>query len=279
MKDSKVAVGEGRELAYTDIGEPDGPCLFFFHGAPASRFHILPLEEQFARRGLRVVSPDRPGYGGSSSQPGRSMADWPTDVVGLADALQIDRFLVAGHSSGGPYAVACAALLGERVLGGALLAAVTDMAWSDAWDGYPEDETRIMRMRDEDAAVALCAERYGPDGARFFEEEPFQFPEPDLALLDEALEQAVAESFRQGVAAYAQDIHVQGSAWPFDPGQISAPVDVLHGELDTLLPIAHSRHTAELIPGARFRAYPGHGHLSILTELPAIAAALVLARA
>lgn len=108
MKDSQLMVGRGRELAYTDIGDPGGPCVFFFHGAPMSRLHLIGLEDQFAAQGLRVLSPDRPGYGRSSPQVGRSMADWPQDIAALADALGIDRFLVAAHSSGGPYAVACA---------------------------------------------------------------------------------------------------------------------------------------------------------------------------
>jgi pimeloyl-ACP methyl ester carboxylesterase len=77
MKDSQVMLGGGRELAYTEIGRPGGPCVFFFHGAPMSRLHLVGMEEQFAAQGLRVVSPDRPGYGRSSPQPGRCLADWP----------------------------------------------------------------------------------------------------------------------------------------------------------------------------------------------------------
>lgn len=125
MKDSQINLAGDRQLAYTDIGVPDWPCLFFFHGAPMSRLHLSYIEQQFLAERIRVVSPDRPGYGGSSPQPGRSMADWPSDVAALADLLGIDRFVVAGHSSGGPYAVACAALLPERVLAGIVLAGVT----------------------------------------------------------------------------------------------------------------------------------------------------------
>lgn len=275
MKDSQAIVEGGRELAYTDIGNPDGPCAFFFHGAPISRLHLVGLEDQFAAQGLRVVSPDRPGYGRSAPQFGRSMADWPKDVAALADALGIDRFLVAAHSSGGPYAVACAAVLPARVMAGAVVAGVTDMAWPGAWEGYLADEIQLMRMPDENAAVAWCVERFGADG-RGFLEKPFEFPEPDVALLaDETFEKALAEAFRQGVAGYAQDMYVQGRPWPFDPSHISVPIKVVHGELDTLVPMAHSRHTAELIPGSTFGTYSGHGHLTILSELPMIAAALV----
>ena len=281
MKDSQVQVGEGRELAYTDIGQPDGRCVVFCHGAPVSRLHLVDLEQQFAAHGVRVVTPDRPSYGRSSSQPGRSVKDWPADVAALADALGIDRFFVVGHSTGGAYAVACAALLSKRVLGGIVIAGVTDMGWPDAWKGYLEGraEIQVMRQPDENAAIAACAEHFGVDGSGFFAE-PFDLPAPDLAFLaDETVEKALTatmvEAFRQGVTGYAQDMYLEGRGWPFDPRRIAVPIEVVHGELDTLVPMAHSRHTAKLIPGSTFREFPGHGHLTIVSELPATVAALI----
>jgi pimeloyl-ACP methyl ester carboxylesterase len=278
MKDSQVGVGGHRQLAYADLGDPDGACAFFFHGAPMSRLHLVGLDDAFAALGVRVVAPDRPGYGRSSPQPRRSLADWPADVAALADALGIERFLVAGHSSGGPYAVACASELRDRVVAGVVLAGVTDMGWPGAWDGYLEEEARLMRMLDEDAAMAACAERFGVYGSGFFEQ-PFEFPEPDLALLaDTGLQQALAEALRQGVAGYAQDVFVQGRPWAFDPRRISAPIEVVHGELDHVVPPAHSRHTADLVPTATLRTLPGHGHLTVVAELPALASALARGR-
>ncbi len=82
------------------------------------------------------------------------------------------------------------------------------------------------------------------------------------------------EAFRQGIGGYAQDMFLQGKAWPFAPGAISTPTIVAHGELDTVIPVAHSRHTSELIPGASLRILPGHGHLSISAELPGLCAKL-----
>lgn len=278
MTDSRVRLPGGRELAYTGIGHPEGRSLLFFHGAPMSRWHLVGLDERFSERDLRVISPDRPGYGRSSPQPGRSMADWPSDVAALADALGIERFLVAGHSSGGPYAVVCGCSLPERVIGGVVLGGVTDMAWPAAWSGYLEDEIRLMRAPDERTTIARCVEQIGPDG-RGFLESPFALPEPDLAFFgDETRQRALMataeEAFRQGVSGYAQDVHVQGRPWPFDPSRISAPFEIVHGELDDLVPVAHSRHTAELIPTATFRLLPGHGHFTTLPELPDLASAL-----
>ncbi len=279
MVDTQLVMDGGRELAYTDLGQPDGACVFFCHGAPVSRLQLVPLDRRFAARGLRVVSPDRPGYGRSSPQPGRSLLDWPNDVAALADALDIDRFLVAGHSSGGAYAIACAAALSERVVGGIVMGGVTDMAWPGAWQGYLEGrvEVQLMQLTDERASVARCAEHFGADGSGFFTE-GFELPAPDRAFFAEksaekALTSAVVEGFRQGVGGYAQDVYLEGRGWPFDPRRIAIPVEVVHGEFDTLVPMAHSRHTSQLIPGATFRTLPGHGHLTIVSELPMLAAA------
>lgn len=279
MRDSHVSLVGKRTLGYTDIGEPDWPCVFFFHGAPMSRLHLVYLEQQFLAEGIRVVSPDRPAYGGSSPQPGRSMADWPSDVAKLADALGIDRFVVAGHSSGGPYAVACASLLPERVLAGIVLGGVTDMGWPDAWDGYIDSESELMRLADEAAGVAWCVERYGEDGKGFFTASDFEWAEPDNILFaDEQigplLMSSMAEALRQSVTGYAQDIIIQGRSWPFDPEAIAVPVHMLHGELDTLVPLAHSRHTSEVIPGSTLRVLQGHAHVTTVTELPTLASAL-----
>ena len=279
MRDSRVNVAGGRELAYTDMGEPEWPCVLFFHGAPSSRLRLVYLEQRFLAAGVRVVSPDRPSYGRSSPHAGRSMDDWPRDVAALADALGIDRFIVAGHSSGGPYAVACAALLGERVSATILLGGVTDMAWPGAWEDYLDVERQLMRLPDEEAAITWCVERFGADGGGFLAASGFELPEPDEQLyaneeIARLLTLARAEAFRQGVAGYAQDIFVQGRPWPFDPSAVAAPVHIVHGELDTLLPVAHSHHISELIAGSTLRLLPGHGHFTILGELPTMASAL-----
>ncbi len=283
MKDSTVEVSDGRTLAYTDMGDAGGAPLFFFHGAPTTRFRLLDFEDQFAAHGIRVISPDRPGYGGSSPQPGRSMTDWPGDVVAIADSLGVERFIVVGHSSGGPYAVACAAVLGERVTAGLTVGGVTDMGWFGAWEGVPAQEAELMRQPTEEAATAWCVERYGEDGMGFFEASPFPLPEPDAAYFadespDSARVRAAVEAWRQGVVGYAHDIHVQAQPWSFDPDNISVPMLILHGDGDTLLSLAHSQHTTEVIPGAELRILPGHGHFTILGELPMLAQELVSGR-
>jgi len=277
VQDSRVALPDGRTLAYTDIGNAHWPCVMLFGGAPSSRLRASYLEQAFLDARIRLVAPERPGYGGSSPQPGRSLADWPSDVAVLADALGLDRCIVAGHSSGGPYAVASAALIPARISAAVVLAGVTDMSWPDAWSGYNAMESELMRLGEEDAAVAWCIERLGSDGSGFFAAADLTIASPDEAFFDDDqiashLAPARREAFRQGVIGYAQDIVIQGRPWPFDPGGIERPVIVVHGDSDLVVPLAHSQRTAAMIPGSHLHIIPGQGHFTILGELPRIAA-------
>jgi pimeloyl-ACP methyl ester carboxylesterase len=278
-RDDILVLPDGRALAYTTIGAVDGPVVCYQHGAPGSRRELLGLDDGFAAAGVRVVTPDRPGYGGSTPHPGRTTAGWADDVAALADELGADRFGVIGLSSGGPYAVACAALLRDRAIGAVVAAGNTDMTWPAARDGYLDSELAIMALADPDAAVARCIERYGPDGVGFFDGEMDLGPTDNAWLAEPTnstnLFAAMGEAFRQGVVGYAHDIWVQGRAWTFDPSTIVCPVIVAHGEDDRLVPVAHSRHTASLIPGAEMRQIGGVGHLSLVDEFPTLALEIV----
>jgi len=274
--DHAITLPDGRTLAFTDIGTEHGPVVVYHHGAPGGRLELVNLDAAFAAAGVRVITPDRPGYGRSTAQPIRTTAEFTADTAALVDRLGVDRFGVMGLSSGGPYAVACAAQLGARVLGAVVAAGNTDMTWPSADDGYLPSELRLMSLDDPDSAVRLAEDIYGADGARFFDD-GWDLGTCDSAwLADEtnaiALLTAMTDAFHQGVDAYARDIWVQGRAWSFDPAAITCPVIVAHGADDRLVPIGHSRHTAALIPGAELRVLDGVGHLGLVDELPALAA-------
>ena len=275
MVDAAMTLTDGRTLAFTEVGAADGATALYFHGAPGGRLELAGDDEAFAAAGVRVITADRPGYGGSTPQPGRTTADWADDVVALVDHLDIERFAVMGLSSGGPYTVACAALLGDRVTGALVAAGNTDMSWPEASHGYMQSELDVMAMDDEAAAVAWCEEHYGADGSGFLGGD-LDLGEIDNAFLaDDArlmsLMNAMSEAFHQGVVGYAHDITVQGRPWTFDPGTITVPTLVVHGDDDRLVPLTHSEHTAQLIPAAELRVIADCGHLSLIAHLPTLA--------
>lgn len=273
MNDDRITLHDGRSLAFKEVGDPGGIPVIHFHGAPSCRKALDFLHEEFAERGLRVISPDRPGYGRSSPLPGRSLDDWPTDVAELADALDIDQFATLGLSSGGPYALVTCARLGERVRTGVVVAGAGDPGIPGTVSGLPEIERQLMELPDKETAVEWCVDRFGKDGSRFFDHEPFKWAEPDVEFLeDETLsvyfEEVTEESFRQGVIGFAHDMNVQGQPWPFELADIDVPVRVLHGEKDEVVPVSHSRNTVDGIPRAKLVLLSNHGHASPLPEFP-----------
>ena len=157
MDTHTVHLADGRALAWTEAGEHSGSPVFSFHGLPGSRFQRHPDGGIARSRGLRLIHVERPGFGLSSPRPGRTLAEWPRDVAALADALGIGRFAVLGISGGGPFALACASLLPERVSACVTLGGVTDMGWPGAWDGYSEIERHLMRLSEEEAIVYVNA--------------------------------------------------------------------------------------------------------------------------
>ena len=167
-------------------------------------------------------------------------------------------------------------------MAGIVIGGVTDMGWPGAWEGYSAMESALMRVPDATAAVAWCTEKFGRDGERFHTASDFEFGEPDDVLFADrlagpALTSAVAEAFRQGVVGYAHDVVVQGRPWLLDPGRIVAPIEVVHGERDRTVPLAHSRHTSALIPGSTLRVIPGHAHMTLVHELPTMASRMARA--
>src|SRR6185295_6433650 len=115
---------DGRNLSYLQVGAADGPAIFHFHGHGSSRLEALMLAESASALGLRVISFDRPGIGRSDPITGDRLLGWPADVAAAADALNIDKFAVQGMSAGGPYALACAHAMPDRLTALALISTV-----------------------------------------------------------------------------------------------------------------------------------------------------------
>src|SRR5947209_134625 len=110
-----ITTSDGRTLAFCEWGDPDGSPVFSLHGTPGSRLSRHPDEDVYRRARVRVITYDRPGYGGSDRHAGRRVADAAQDIATIADSLGLDRFAVTGASGGAPHALACGALLSDRV--------------------------------------------------------------------------------------------------------------------------------------------------------------------
>lgn len=269
MRDATTDI-DGRTVAFADYGPAGATPVLWCHGGPGSRWEPAPLAGAAAEAGLRLVGIDRPGYGGSTPQPGRTIAGWVADALVVAGLLGLDRFATVGVSTGGAYALALAALAPERVLATVLCAAMTDMSCDSCRSTMDQEFTRaVWDATDRDAAMAASAAAHGPNGSRLVERAAQLAPADarlfrDPAWLASMRAEAVPAMFAFGFAGYADDRLADRDGWTgFDPAAVRAPVVVLHGGDDRIVDPSQARHTASLVPGARLQVVEGHGHFSI----------------
>jgi pimeloyl-ACP methyl ester carboxylesterase len=273
-REHRVSV-DGRTLAVADAGNESGPAVVVNHGTPGSRLLWRELIEDAEARGMRLIGYDRPGYGGSDPQPGRTAADAAGDVGAIADALGIEKLAVEGGSGGGPHALACAALLPDRVVAVASLAGVAPYPAEglDWLDGMGQDNL------DEFAATLAgreALERYlGKKVSEMLTAEPKAIAEallsllspPDRAVLTGELAEYFHEATRVGVEeqldGWIDDDFVFVNPWGYRLEDIRVPVQLWHGAHDRFVPIAHGRWLAERIPGVDAHLTDEDGHLTI----------------
>jgi pimeloyl-ACP methyl ester carboxylesterase len=289
IRDGRVRLRDGRALAYAEWGALHGPPVFFFHGSPLSRLWC-PDEAATREAGVRLVAVDRPGFGRSDLYPGRRLADWPLDVAELADALDLDRFAVAGYSAGGPYALACAALLGDRVSRAGLVATTTRFVLNERpsaiaeLDGDERREFELVEQGDrERAAQSFAAEL--TEWTRVVAEDPQRFFDPlpandqnrwwreDPARTGPFL-RAIGEALRQGAAGLAWERVVSFESFPVALESISVDVLLWHGELDVLAPCEPAKFLASRIPTCRATIWPDEGHIGMARHWGEILTAL-----
>ena len=264
ISERDLRLPDGRLLHVYDTGDPDGGRLpvCWQHGSPNIGSPPQPLFTAADRLGLRWIGHDRPGYGGSTRRPDRTAADTAADVAAVVDALGVDRFAVMGHSGGGPHALACAALLGDRVLAAVAIAGLApyDAAGLDFFAGMAPAGVASMRAA---AAGRASRERYE------------QLPTPaDIGFTaadEEALTgrwswllDVVGPAVAGGPAGMIDDDLSAVAGWGFDPAAVTAPVLLLHGGRDRMVPAAHSRWLAARCPAATLRISPDDGHLTVL---------------
>jgi len=269
-----IKLVDGRRLGWAEFGDPQGLPLFYFHGFPASRLEAKLIEAAAVRNGIRVIAPDRPGYGNSDFQPGRRLLDWPCDVEAVADRLSIDRFMVLGASGGGPYALACAHAIAPRLHAVGLVCGLGPVyePWARSAMPWPARlgfgtarrsksllrlvygglTTWVIKQRPETLRRLLTSSAPEADSS------VLRQPEISQILFDSA-----REALRQGPEGALWDFIAYAHPWGFKPQDIRPHVQLWHGEADALVPAAHGRYFATTLPNAAAKFLPGEGHFSL----------------
>jgi len=240
-----------------------------------------------AERGIRLISYDRPGYGGSSPHDGRSVADAAADVGMIADALGVGRFGTYGGSGGGPHTLACASLLAERVVGAIAIASVAPygvegLDWTAGMGQGNIDEFGAAQQSRDALAEFTARERdelLAADPAAMVEAIRTLVSPVDAAALTGDLGDYMLASIRaaidESVEGWVEDDLAFLRPWGFDLESVGVPVALWHGEQDLFVPIAHGRWLAEHLDGAEVHIEPEHGHLSLVARVPEMHAWLV----
>ena len=270
-QESSVRLGDGRTLAYAEWGDPDGWPVLGCHGSPSSRLERHVEDDGAYRRwGVRLIVPDRPGFGRSDPHRGRRITDWPADVAQLLDQLGIDRFAVLSLSGGAAYALACAHFFEDRVravgvLGGA---PPPDVPWP--WPGWVPRGMRVAAHRPFPAA-ALLRPVFAPTALR-----PAMIPRYLQVRLNAAdrrvigrpavrriLSETFTEGLRHGSAALAEDRALLFRPWGFPLSAVRQHVDIWHGTQDWMVPVALGRVLGAMLPNASAHWFAGEGHFLV----------------
>jgi pimeloyl-ACP methyl ester carboxylesterase len=270
-----VDLPDGRSLELHDAGDPGGLPVIVHHGTPGSGV----LYERWASEGVRLIGFDRAGYGGSVRDAGRAIAGVAADVEAVADALELERFATWGSSGGGPHALACAALCGNRLTAAASLAGVAPWGAEglDWLAGMGEDNVKEFDL------VLAGEETLRPA----IERDRAELREATTDDLRQALDTLLGEADRAALtgslAAWQLDSIVHGirdsgdgwiddnlafvAAWGFDPAAIDRPVLIVQGGDDRFVPKSHGAWLAAHVPGNEAWLDDAHGHLTILEDL------------
>ena len=267
----QIRLSDGRLLAYAEYGDPQGKPVIFFHGTPGSRLFHHPDESIPLSLGVRVITPDRPGFGLSDSKVGRTLLDWPDDVVQLADTLNIDRFAVAGISGGGSYVTACALKIPHRLTRAALISSIAPLSAPEATVGMMWRNRLLFSLASHSPTLAalswwLMNLAYHRNPDQFFNIEAGLTSQSERELLKQPdvkslLIQDYAEAVHDGISGVASEMVLLAHPWGFRLEDIHMEIHLWHGAEDVRTPITMGRYLANTIPNCRacFLAEEGHG--------------------
>ncbi|WP_212811344.1 MULTISPECIES: alpha/beta fold hydrolase [unclassified Mycolicibacterium] len=272
--EGNIAVGEDRQIGFAEFGNPQGRAVFWLHGTPGARRQIPTEARSFAsRNNIRLIGIDRPGIGSSTPHQYENVLGFTEDLRTIADTLGINRFAVIGLSGGGPYTLATAAAMPDRVVMAAVLGGVAPLIGEDGISSGLMELAKIVRPIIEVAdtpirwvagslmkviapfgspALDLYA-RISPHGDRNL----LSRPEFKAMFLDDLL-----NGSRKQLAAPFADIVVFARDWGFRLEDIKVPVRWWHGDADHIVPYAHGQHAVARIADAEMFTLPGESHLA-----------------
>jgi pimeloyl-ACP methyl ester carboxylesterase len=285
--EGNVAVGDDRQIGFAEFGDPQGRAVFWLHGTPGARRQI-PMEARVnaEQRQIRLIGIDRPGIGSSTPFQYDTVFAFADDLRTIADTLGIDKFEVIGLSGGGPYTLACAAAMPDRVVAAGVLGGVAPARGADAIGGgvmafgsavapllavagYPIRLAAVSLVRLARPVASPALDLYGrlsPEADRHM----LARPEFKAMFLDDLL-----NGSRKQLAAPFADVVVFARDWGFRLDEVKVPVRWWHGDRDHIVPFEHGQHVVSRLPDAQLYHLPGESHLAGLGRAEEILNAMI----
>ncbi len=272
-REHRVPVSPDRNLGTAELGDPEGVPVLWFHGTPGGRLQLPPdAHDSAVARGLRLLGVERPGTGWSTPHHYHEVRDFADDIRTLTETLELERFCVVGLSGGGPYTLACAHEMPDRVIAAGVIGGVAPITGFDAPPGQAEHIPAIMPIISKIAEqVARALPRvlpalapYAPKVVRAFST---LVPKADREILmDPAFMEVLVGDLLHvspdGLSAFAHDIRLFAEPWGFELRNIRVPVHFFQGDADTIVPEPHGRHQAERVADSGLTILEGGGHLA-----------------
>jgi pimeloyl-ACP methyl ester carboxylesterase len=271
-----MSVG-GRAVAVWEYGAPAGHPVLVFHGTPACGAGFAWADEPARHRNLRLIAPDRPGIGRSARVAGWTVGDYPAMVAALADTLRIDTFAVWGYSGGGPYAVATACALGDRVTATSVASGMGQIGVWAATTDFEKTDRQFLELAPKHPMVARTMlavtarlARLSPKGAAKSFEKQLSASDRAVAAQLGAPKDVMAlftRAFDRTAQGVVDDYIAISQAWDAKLEAATGPVHIFHGDADPMVPVAHAKALAEHMPGSKLTIWPGEGHLATVTHV------------
>ncbi|TCP19497.1 pimeloyl-ACP methyl ester carboxylesterase [Scopulibacillus darangshiensis] len=262
MNETLLTLRDSRRLSYAVYGDPNGVPVLLFHGTPGSRFDGKLVDEE-RLRGIRLVVPERPGYGLSDSKDNRLLMDCIKDVAHLAEHLELDNFFVIGISGGSPYALACAEKMADQVIGVAVICGLGPLDYPGAMEGFSQEDQMVMKG-DESALLKkkriIEAIHAQPEAILESLDKHTEF---DSLLITPRLSKVFLYSMKEATRSsegIISDSLIQAKPWNVSFEQITSPVYFWHGDHDKLVNIRHAKHLSKKIPNTQLNIIEGAGH-------------------
>lgn len=274
VQSNLLRLSDGRDLGYCIAGAENGVPFFTFHGLPGSRMESHLLDAAAKKYNIRIISPDRPGYGISTRQTGRTLLGWGNDVSDLADALGFDSFGIIGISGGAPCALSCAYTISDRITRIGIVCGLgplyqtglaRDMRWFVA-TGFFLARTCPRFLKVTHGLPTLALAKASPATMLNFIAVMHGGVDRQVLKMPDVREKLILnidEAFRQGTFGAVQDMEIYSRDWGFPLQDIKSRIDIWHGDADDIVPLSHGQYLHHHLPNSTFTTMPGQAHFSL----------------